>query len=141
MIKYALKCECGYRFDSWFRSSQSYDELHVAGQITCPACGASTVRKAPMAPSVPSKRSLELSDKEKNLHDRLFSVISKVQKEISENCDNVGENFAEEARKIHYGEAPARGIYGQTTDEEAEALEEEEIEFFRMPWVKPKKTQ
>ncbi len=94
-----------------------------------------------MAPSVPSKRSLELSDKEKNLHDRLFSVISKVQKEISENCDNVGDNFAEEARKIHYGEAPARGIYGQTTDEEAEALEEEEIEFFRMPWVKPKKTQ
>ncbi len=141
MIKYALKCECGYRFDSWFRSSQAYDELHSAGQVTCPACGAATVRKAQMAPSVPSKRSLELSGKEKSLHDRLFSTISKIQTEIAENCDNVGENFAEEARKIHYGEAPARGIYGQTTDEEAEALEEEEIEFFRMPWLKPKKTQ
>jgi len=141
MIKYALKCDCGHRFDSWFQSGKAYDALQAANQVVCPACGASTVRKAPMAPGVPAKGKSETTQKLQDLQDRLVSTITKVQTEIQNNCEDVGDNFAEEARKIHYGEAPARGIYGHTTDDEAKELAEEEVEFARVPWIKPKVTQ
>jgi len=136
MIKFALKCECGHRFDSWFRDNNAYEALKLASQLSCPACGKSTVAKAPMAPGIPSKKSRELTEKGNDIHSRLREAVVNMQTVIQDTCDDVGESFAEEARKIHYGEAPKRGIYGKTTDEEAESLEEEDIEFVRLPWVK-----
>jgi hypothetical protein len=65
----------------------------------------------------------------------LREALLKVRAEVEKNCEHVGDKFAEEARKIHYGESDKRGIYGETSDEEAEALAEEGIEFGRLPWI------
>ena len=68
---------------------------------------------------------------------QLRALLARMRAEVEKNCDYVGQDFAEEARKIHNGEAEARGIYGETTDSEAEALKEDGIEFARLPWVPP----
>ena len=65
----------------------------------------------------------------------LREALLKVRAEVEKNCEHVGDKFADEARKIHYGESDKRGIYGETSDEEAEALAEEGIEFGRLPWI------
>ena len=67
----------------------------------------------------------------------LRSMLRHMRTEIEKNCDYVGGDFAEEARKIHHGEVEARGIFGEATEDEAEALREEGIEIARIPWVPP----
>jgi len=136
MIRFALKCECGHRFESWFRDNNAYTALFEAKQLVCPSCGAATVSKAPMAPNVVSKAASREQSKEAELYERLRLVVKNVQNAVLESCDNVGGDFAEEARKIHYGEIPERSICGKTTDEESEELAEEGIEFIKLPWMK-----
>jgi hypothetical protein len=126
MIKYELKCRKGHGFEGWFRNSAAYDEQAAAGTVTCPDCGSRKVEKAIMAPRV-GKSSSEMAELRKKLVE--------LRKQVEANSDNVGEKFAEEARKIHYGEVEARAIYGETTDEEAESLAEEGVPFSRIPWL------
>lgn len=135
MIRFTLKCGNDHRFESWFRDNQAYESLCAAGQIACPECGDSAVVKAPMAPYVATAREAERAETEAALQARLREALLKVRAAVEGNCENVGDSFAEEARKIHYGEAPHRGIYGNATDDEARELEDEDIVFSRLPWV------
>ena len=138
MIRFALKCDCGHRFDSWFRDNRAFEDLSAAGGLACPVCGGGAVAKAPMAPHVASARQ-EAADRpspEAEPQARLREILRHVRDAVERNCENVGPAFAEEARKIHYGEAYPRGIYGEASDDEAAALAEEDIVFARMPWFR-----
>ena len=139
MIKYNLKCENSHIFEAWFKNSSAYDEQCEKGIISCAICGSSSVEKAPMAPSVPRKgnnRKTETVAKETaGQMAAAMTALREIRKTVEENCDYVGEKFAEEARKIHYGEVEERGIYGEATEEERSELEEEGVELATIPWV------
>ncbi len=128
MIKYDLKCEQDHRFEAWFRNSAGFDEQKAAGEITCPECGTAKVEKALMAPRLPGKANSKLPA-------ALRRELIKLRKSVERDCDYVGPEFAEEARKIHYGESEARSIYGETSSEDAKALSEEGVAFAHIPWV------
>ena len=125
MIRYDLICKFEHEFEGWFSSSADYDEQAKSGLLCCSICGTSSVEKAIMAPAVKTARKIESRAEE--AAKAMTVMAAKVRNEIAKNCENVGENFAEEARAIHYGEKPERGIYGSTTPEESEVLKEEGI--------------
>jgi hypothetical protein len=140
MIKYNLKCENSHVFEAWFKNSAAYDEQSERNIITCTLCGSVSVTKAPMAPSVPKKGSAPKKSDTQMESEQLhvataMNALREIRKAVEENCDYVGDKFAEEARKIHYGETEERGIYGQTTLEEKQELEEEGVELATIPWV------
>jgi hypothetical protein len=150
MIRYALVCEHGHAFESWFADSAAYDKQAKRKLVTCPHCGSAKVDKAIMAPRLAtskkrkgpvkapaaeapapaapapvamiSPQEQEVRAKLKELHDHL-----------TKNADNVGPKFPEEARKMHYGEIEHRSIYGVASPEEAKDLAEEGIEFHPLP--------
>lgn len=126
MIKYDLKCRKGHIFEGWFRDSAAYDEQAGAGKVVCPDCGARKVEKAVMAPRLGKG-----AEQQAELRRQLRVLREKVEA----NCDYVGPKFADEARKIFYGETEARGIYGETTPDEAQALSEEGVPFASLPWL------
>jgi hypothetical protein len=154
MILFDLKCSKGHVFEAWFRDGATAERQIAGKKIACPHCGASKVAKAPMAPrigkgkpgaaesSAPAEGaaaaapagpvvSQEMTTKAAMLHKELRELRAKIEA----GCDYVGGRFAEEARKIHYGETGARGIYGETSEAEARELTEEGIEFSRVPWL------
>ncbi|MBN2751477.1 MAG: DUF1178 family protein [Rhodospirillaceae bacterium] len=136
MIRFALRCVCGHRFDSWFRDNRGFEDLSAAGCVSCPACGGSEVVKAPMAPHVTTSRAVTpISSDEATPQSRLREVLLTLRHTVEANCENVGSAFAEEARKIHYGETPARGIYGEASSDDVKSLVEEDILFSPLPWV------
>ncbi|HDO52911.1 MAG TPA: DUF1178 family protein [Rhizobiales bacterium] len=124
MIRYRLKCDKAHEFDGWFANSGAFDEQVDQGQLSCPRCGSIQVIKALMAPSIAR------SGKSAN---RGAEALRKARDEMLRNADNVGDEFACEARKIHYKDAEPRGIYGRATDEEAKALREEGVDFYPLP--------
>ena len=133
MIKYNLLCECGKDFESWFSSSTEYDVLKKRKLVSCIYCNSTSVKKSIMSPNLPVK-SNENSKKvqlEKNIKKQLLNF----RKYIEKNCKNVGDNFPQEARSIHYDKKTSKGIYGKTTPEEASELIEEGIEIISIPWV------
>ena len=133
MIKYNLICKCGETFESWFLSSSEFDSLCKKKLIKCIYCESSLIKKSVMAPNLSSK-SNKISKKtklEKNIKKQLVNF----RKYIEKNCKNVGDNFAREARSIHYEKKNSQGIYGKTTPEEASELIEEGIEVISIPWV------
>src|SRR5512146_787409 len=134
MIVYDLKCRKGHQFEAWFRDSAAYDDQVEAGKVLCPVCGDRKVAKALMAPNISSRKEPSSSE-----HQKLVKLAAKqlaqLREQVEKNCENVGERFAEEARKIHYGETEKRNIYGDATEEQADALQEEGVEFSRIPWV------
>ena len=154
MIIYRLRCSKGHEFESWFKDSRTYERQEKKSLIGCAVCGDSKVQRAIMAPRIgkkgktaeaeapapapapaPTLEQKQMAALARKMPKELREALLKVRAEVEKNCEHVGERFAEEARKIHYGESDKRGIYGETTDEEAEALAEEGIEFGRMPWI------
>ena len=136
MILYELRCEAGHGFEAWFRNSDTYDVQVAAGEVNCPVCGSSSVEKALMAPAI-AKRPAE-DDKARRTHTTMADArreLEALRQKIEENCEYVGDRFADEARKIHYEEAAHRDIYGEATETEARELEEEGIGVARIPWV------
>jgi hypothetical protein len=150
MILYRLKCKKGHEFEAWFAGSAAFDKQQKRGLLSCPRCGTGNVSKALMAPSVVkrSKRKAavrkpaevppppEASKPETQrvaAHHELAAAMRKLRAEIESKSEYVGPRFSEEARKIHYEEAPARGIHGEATADEAKALKEEGIEFYPLP--------
>jgi len=131
MIRYNLICALDHEFEGWFSSSADYDEQSASGLLSCPACGTKKVEKAIMAPAVKTARKVE--SREADAAKAMSAMAAKIRSEIGKTCENVGENFAEEARAIHYGEKPERGIYGSTTDEESAELKEEGIAAHPLP--------
>ncbi len=132
MIHYDLRCRNDHVFEAWFRGSSDFDAQAARGLVACPTCQSTEVERAPMAPSV-AKKGNTLPDIASEV--AMKQALRKLKRMVETNCENVGDRFAEEARKIHYGETAARGIYGGTTREEAEALVDEGIEFGQIPWL------
>jgi hypothetical protein len=162
MILYRLRCAKGHEFDSWFKDGKTYERQEKRSLIGCPSCGSAKITRAPMAPrigkggqgrSTRAEQSVEqvteapadatpaaapdpqMAALARAMPKEMREALVKLREQVEKNLEPVGEKFAEEARKIHYGESDKRGIYGQTTDEEAEALAEEGIEFGRLPWI------
>jgi hypothetical protein len=140
MIRYDLICDKGHEFDGWFRDSATYDKQARRGFVSCSVCGSSKVEKQLMAPGIPAKSNRKDDVPQKMVAgpvDPRVAMMMKMMREmrqhVEENADYVGDKFAEEARKIHFAEAEARGIYGEATAEEATALIEEGIEVFPLP--------
>lgn len=139
MILFQLKCQRGHEFDAWFLNSATYDNQLANADITCPHCGTSDVVKAPMAPNIARHReaSSGLKETEKRANQvakKILEAVGGLREEVEKKCDYVGDEFAEEARRIHYGETEERDIYGEATDQEASDLDEEGVDFFRLPF-------
>ncbi|MCB1483281.1 MAG: DUF1178 family protein [Hyphomicrobiaceae bacterium] len=146
MIKYALQCSKGHTFDGWFRSSDAYDRQVRRKMVTCPHCGVTKVEKQPMAPALVTSRQRakpEVQVEASPSIDKTVPVTTPAQppvemlrafrKHIVDNSEDVGSRFAEEARKIHHGEAESRSIRGETSADEAAKLHEEGVEFGVLP--------
>lgn len=159
MIHYKLRCHAGHEFEGWFQDSGGFDKLAKAGLVECTACGSTQVERALMAPAVVSSRKKAKPPAPPTdappaaapeapppsptgpqmaagpIPAQLVAMLQRLRTEVEKSCDYVGKDFAEEARKIHNGEVEARGIYGEASDAEAEALAEDGIEVARLPWV------
>ena len=161
MIRYALACEKGHAFESWFASSAAYDKQAKHGLVTCPVCDSAKVEKAIMAPRVagtkkrgtalvpaadaaapsptPSSAPGPASDAPAPVamvspQEREFrKKLKELREHLTKNADYVGQKFPEEARKMHYGEIEHRSIYGEASPDQAKELHEEGIEFHPLP--------
>lgn len=150
MIKYQLRCAQGHEFEGWFKDSAAFDRQQKRHDIDCPVCGDGDVVKAPMAPSIakgarpaasdrPARQEAEdeaplLSDaRAEEVAHKIIEAVTLLRNHVEKECDYVGDKFAEEARRIHYGETEERGIFGEATEDEAQELDEEGIRFFRIP--------
>jgi hypothetical protein len=133
MIHYDLRCGAGHIFEAWFRNSEAFEQQAAKGDVACPICQATTVERAPMAPSVAKKGNAGNTDPSPEAMMR--HALRALRQAVESQCENVGERFAEEARKIHYGETPPHGIYGDATSKEAEALADEGIAVNQIPWL------
>jgi hypothetical protein len=147
VIRYALTCEHRHGFESWFKSSTAYDEQVARGLLVCPVCGSTKVEKALMAPKVARRERRRppartpageekspvalISEGERELR----SKLKELREELIKNADYVGPQFAQEARKMHYGEIEHRSIYGEASPEEASSLLDEGIEFHPLPYL------
>jgi hypothetical protein len=154
MIRYALACDKGHVFESWFQNSAAYDTQVKAALITCPVCNSAKVEKTLMAPGVvgakkragappaspPSPRPAAdtadtatpvamMSPQEQEFRKKL----KELRDHLTKNADYVGQKFPEEARKMHYGDIEHRSIYGEATPDQAKELHEEGVEFHPLP--------
>ena len=132
MIVYNLVCKNGHEFEGWFRDSVSFDTQQQQGKLVCPTCNSRRVDKAIMAPAVATggRTAVPLSGTESR---KMRQFMTGLRKYVQENAEYVGPKFAEEARKIHYGESADRHIYGETTMEEAQELVEEGVDVAPLP--------
>ena len=158
MIKYQLICEKEHEFEGWFQSSDAFSEQCAANLVSCPICETVNVRRALMAPNLVSTKTRRVEvDAERSTEIASPSPVSvspagmppeasvkmrelvvemrDLQAKIKKECRDVGENFAEEARKIYYGEVEPEGIYGEVSETEREQLDEEGIEIMQLPWL------
>ena len=137
MILFDLQCDKNHKFECWFASSAKYEEQLKNKMIVCPYCDSTKIQKSLMAPNINTKSTSKNSkkgSKQKPMQNNLENQIKKFKKYIEKNTDNVGKNFAEEARKIYYGETKSRPIRGESTEKEAQELVEEGIPFSQLPW-------
>jgi len=135
LIRYSLTCDNAHEFEGWFSESADFDRQVASGFLTCPVCNSAAISKQLMAPSVSTARkkdemqTLAMDAARKEAMAKLKEAVDA----IKANAEDVGAKFPEEARKIHYGEADARGIIGKATPDEAQALVEEGIEIAAIP--------
>jgi len=148
IIIYDLECEYSHRFEGWFRSNDDFDDQRERKLLTCPECGTSAIRKVPSRINIGSKasahpvpaeqkagESASVSAHKANSVDvaTAFVMARQAIQALINHSEDVGDRFAEEARKIHYEEAPIRAIRGQASPEEFEELRDEGIEIIALP--------
>jgi hypothetical protein len=149
MIHYALICEQGHDFESWFQDSAAFDKQAKRGLVACPHCGSFKVEKAIMAPRLASSRkrhapaeapvpAMPVPEKSpvamiSPQEHEFRAKLKELREHLTKNADNVGPKFPEEARKMHYGEIEHRSIYGEASPKDAKDLAEEGIEFHPLP--------
>jgi hypothetical protein len=150
MIRYSLHCDRGHAFESWFQSSSAYESQEKRKLVNCPVCDSAKVERSIMAPQIVSKKGRDgaipapaqppaevtapgstplLMAQERELRTKL----KELRDHIVKNADNVGERFANEARKMHYGDIDHRPIYGEASPEEARSLIDEGVEVSPLP--------
>jgi hypothetical protein len=153
VIQYALACDKGHSFESWFQNSAAYDKQAKRKLIECPVCGSLKVEKAIMAPRLArrDKSSIALPEEAASAlaeaatpesspvamispqEHEFRKKLKELRDHLTANADNVGKKFPEEARKMHYGETEHRSIYGEASAEDARELHEEGIAFHPLP--------
>ncbi|MFM7333152.1 MAG: DUF1178 family protein [Tabrizicola sp.] len=147
MIRYSLRCAGDHGFESWFKGADAFAALQAAGQVACPVCGSSEVRKDLMAPAVRPARNAAAAP-QPGPHSRpdltapaseLEAQIAELKRQIEENSEYVGMNFAAEARAIHAGDAPGRAIHGEAKPDEARAMIEEGLPVAPLPFLPARK--
>jgi len=131
MIVFDLKCDAQHSFEGWFKDSADFETQLTQGLLTCPTCGSATVVKVPSASRVHVASTGERRLQE--LQSQSEQLLRKLHEHIDRHYDNVGTEFAEEARKMHYGERDPRNIRGQATTQEVNALHEEGIDVLPIP--------
>ena len=139
MIIFDLVCRQSHPFEAWFHSQAAYDSQLENGLIACPHCGSSEVRRIPSAPHLARTGSAPMETKElapKVTPGALQTAYQHLMSAIVAHCEDVGADFADEARKIHYMEAPQRSIRGQASSEDYDELRDEGIDVLRVPLVK-----
>jgi hypothetical protein len=140
MIRYSLRCGAGHGFDSWFQGAEAFLGLQSAGQVTCPICGIGDVEKELMAPAVrPARKAVAARPDLSQPGSEIEAKLQALRRQIEENSDYVGMNFAAEARAIHAGEAPERPIHGEANPEEARAMIEEGLPVAPLPFLPARK--
>ena len=135
MISFNLRCDNRHEFEGWFKSSGEFAAQAGRGLVECPTCGSKAIEKALMAPAIASGRSssepvpvvMETGQAE------AVAQLRALMQKVRENAEYVGDRFAEEARRIHYGETEARGIYGKASISDVKSLAEEGVEFMPLP--------
>tara|TARA_X000000368_G_C22857560_1_gene635041 strand:+ start:118 stop:546 length:429 start_codon:yes stop_codon:yes gene_type:complete len=137
MIKYNLICKkCNLNFDSWFSSSKEYEKLKRKRLLNCHSCGSLRVEKNLMAPKLINKSLGQKNEKELQKLKKTKKIIFEYQKFIKDNFNYVGENFAYEARSIHYNnKKKKKGIYGTASKKDIQELGEEGIDTQMIPWI------
>lgn len=142
-----LRCDHNHAFEGWFGSEEDFQSQRERGLLTCPMCGISQVTRMPSAPRLNLGSSATQPPNSPNASappaasepalEGLHAAWARVVQHALAHTEDVGERFAEEARRIHYGESPERGIRGQASVEEREALNEEGIDVVTlpMPWA------
>jgi hypothetical protein len=151
MIRYALVCDKGHNFESWFADSATYDRQVKRRLVSCPQCGSAKVEKAIMAPRLSTSKTGKDAAEPPTSNDapapsaptpvammspqeqEIRTKLKELRDHLVKNADNVGTKFPDEARKMHYGEIEHRSIYGVASPEEAEDLAEEGIDFHPLP--------
>lgn len=146
MIVFDLACSQGHRFEGWFSSSADFADQCAEGMVVCPACGCAQIAKAPMAPAVPAKGNT-LAAKRPDTSaqpmantpmppdlQKAMAALAKVQAEVLRNSTWVGDKFADETRRMHYGERDQAPIHGQASLTEARALIEEGVAVAPLPF-------
>ncbi len=135
-----LRCAHGHGFEGWFGSEADFLQQQEAGQVECPLCGDKTIGRLPSAPRLnlgavaptPSPTAAATASGS-SAPATMQHVWMEAVRQVMARTEDVGERFPEEARRIHYGEVEARGIRGQATPEQREALQEEGIEVVALP--------
>jgi hypothetical protein len=140
MIKYKLICnDCNIKFDSWFASSIEYEKLKKKNFLTCHSCNSLKVEKTLMAPQLINSKTKSETKLDTAKYQKIKKTIKNYQKFIKENFQNVGGNFAYEARSIHYNsKKKSKGIYGSATSQDLKELKDEGIEAQMIPWIEDK---
>lgn len=146
MIRYTLTCDQGHQFDSWFASADAFDTLQAASMVECTICGSKEVRKSVMAPRIgktrpaPTPPAAALSTPLSTPANEAEVAIKALREKVEATSEDVGSNFASEARKIHEGEAPERSIYGEAKLQDAKALIEDGVPVMPLPFTPTRKT-
>lgn len=140
MIKYQLRCDAQHEFEGWFRNSADYEAQAGEGLCECPVCGSNSVSKAIMAPSI-SKGSVSRDERLAQYRAAIMDAARRARDYVEKNFEYVGDRFPEEARRIHYGERKARGIFGEATGAEVKELVEEGVAIAPLPAPPEKEVQ
>jgi hypothetical protein len=147
MIHYQLQCGQSHGFDGWFKDSASFEKQARRGLIECPECGGIDIQRALMAPAVAKRKTQAVAAPAApaqpepakvaaaRIPAQVLATLQRLRSEVEKNCEYVGPSFADQARAMHRGEAEAKPIYGETSDEQAETLVEEGIQVAKIPWV------
>ena len=141
MIKFDLICENQHIFEASFDDSNSFEKQKSRKQIECPFCNSTKISKSVMAPNISGKStsSAKINREKKKIFSNYNKQLNKIKLEIEKNFTYVGKKFPEEARKIHYGEAKDKPIYGEATEKESQDLADEGIALVRLPFSKKEK--
>ncbi|MEQ8601821.1 MAG: DUF1178 family protein [Marivibrio sp.] len=137
MISFNLRCSKDHEFEGWFRDSATFEKDLKNRRIECPICGDSKLERALSAPNIATSESRAAAKAEQaaQARDKMRDTLRAFRRHVEKTSENVGDRFAEEARKIHYGESATRSIYGKTSLEEARDLHEEGVPVAPIPWI------
>ncbi len=141
MIHYQLRCVDGHEFEGWFKNSAAFDSQAERGLLSCPRCGSPDVARGLMAPAVRTRTAAKAAAAPEMpavaLPDEIRAVLQRVRAEVERTCEDMGDRFADEAIRISRGQAERRGIYGNASDGDRQALADEGVEVTKIPWLKP----